>query len=180
MRYPKNLQKGGIIGFVAPSFGCATEPYKSAFLNAQKKFKEMGYQCQLGPNCYASEGIGISNTPEKCAAELNKMYLSDEADALISCGGGAALRACNVAEMKKNGRVVLLSASPEVILDRVKDSDDRPVLKGRKSIEGITELMEQRRERYEAAADIVIQTDHKSVQEICEELIQRLSEMDEE
>ena len=41
MRYPKNLQKGGIIGFVAPSFGCATEPYKSAFLNAQKKFKEM-------------------------------------------------------------------------------------------------------------------------------------------
>ena len=38
MRYPKNLQKGGIIGFVAPSFGCATEPYKSAFLNAQKKF----------------------------------------------------------------------------------------------------------------------------------------------
>ena len=53
MRDPKNLQKGGIIGFVAPSFGCATEPYKSAFLNAQKKFKEMGYQCQLGPNCYA-------------------------------------------------------------------------------------------------------------------------------
>ncbi len=106
--------------------------------------------------------------------------LQEESNLVISCGGGAALRACNVAEMKKNGRVVLLTASPEVILDRVKDSDDRPVLKGRKSIEGITELMEQRRERYEAAADIVIQTDHKSVQEICEELIQRLSEMDEE
>ena len=82
--------------------------------------------------------------------------------------------------MKKNGRVVLLTASPEVILDRVKDSDDRPVLKGRKSIEGITELMEQRRERYEAAADIVIQTDHKSVLQICEELVQRLLEMEEE
>lgn len=106
--------------------------------------------------------------------------LQEESNLVISCGGGAALRACNVAEMKKNGRVVLLSASPEVILDRVKDSDDRPVLKGRKSIEGTAELMEQRRERYEAAADIVIQTDHKSVQEICEELIQRLSEMDEE
>ena len=67
-----------------------------------------------------------------------------------------------------------------MILDRVKDSDDRPVLKGRKSIEGITELMEQRRERYEAAADIVIQTDHKSVLQICEELVQRLLEMEEE
>ena len=48
----------------------------------------MGYQTMLGPNCFEGSGIGISNTPEKCAAELNKMYLSDEADALISCGGG--------------------------------------------------------------------------------------------
>lgn len=28
MRYPEFLAEGGIIGFVAPSFGCATEPYK--------------------------------------------------------------------------------------------------------------------------------------------------------
>ena len=125
------------------------------------------------------EGMSIPDIFATYETNLLK-ELQEESNLVISCGGGAALRACNVAEMKKNGRVVLLTASPEVILDRVKDSDDRPVLKGRKSIEGITELMEQRRERYEAAADIVIQTDHKSVQEICEELIQRLSEMDEE
>mgnify|MGYP000059548521 CR=1 FL=1 len=97
---------------------------------------------------------------------------------VISCGGGAALRERNVAEMKKNGRVVLLTASPETIYERVKDSDDRPVLKGRKNVKGISELMEQRRE-YEAAADIVINTDDKTVLQICEELIQRLSEMEE-
>ena len=51
MRYPKNIQQGGTIGFVAPSFGCQIEPYYSAFGNAQKKFREMGYQLQLGPNC---------------------------------------------------------------------------------------------------------------------------------
>lgn len=106
--------------------------------------------------------------------------LQEEKNLIISCGGGAALRERNVEEMKKNGRVVLLTASPEVILERVKDSDDRPMLQGRKNVEGIAELMEQRRERYEAAADIVIQTDHKSVLKICEELVQRLSEMDEE
>lgn len=39
--------------------------------------------------------------------------------------------------------------------------------------------MEQRREKYEAAADIVINTDDKTVLQICEELIQRLSEMEE-
>lgn len=47
MRYPKNIQQGGTIGFVAPSFGCQIEPYYSAFGNAQKKFREMGYQLQL-------------------------------------------------------------------------------------------------------------------------------------
>ena len=96
MRYPQNLKKGGTIGFVAPSFGCATEPYKSAFLNAHKKFQEMGYQCQLGPNCYASEGIGISNTPEKCGKELTESYRSGENDCLISCGGGELM--CEILE----------------------------------------------------------------------------------
>ena len=38
---------------------------------------------------------------------------------IISCGGGVALRDENVAEMKKNGKVVLLTASPEVILESV-------------------------------------------------------------
>ena len=97
---------------------------------------------------------------------------------VISCGGGAALRERNVAEMKKNGRVVLLTASPETIYERVKDSDDRPVLNGRKIVEGISELMEQRREKYEAAADIVINTDNKNVLQICEELVQRVTEME--
>ena len=105
--------------------------------------------------------------------------LQSERNVVISCGGGAAMRERNVAEMKKNGRVVLLTASPEVIYSRVKDTEDRPVLKGRKNVEGISELMEQRRGKYGAAADIVIRTDRKSVLEICEELIERLTEMDE-
>ena len=88
MRYPKPLQNNETIGFVAPSFGCNIEPYKSAFNNAQKKFKELGYGIQLGPNCYEGKGIGISNTPEACAKELTESYLSKENQAIISCGGG--------------------------------------------------------------------------------------------
>ena len=100
-------------------------------------------------------------------------------NAVNSCGGGAALRERNVAEMKKNGRVVLLTATPETIFERVKDSNDRPVLNGRKNVKGISELMEQRREKYEAAADIVINTDDKTVLQICEELVQHLQELEE-
>ncbi len=88
MRYPKDLQKGGCIGFPAPSFGCAIEPYKTAFLNSLKKWKELGYEPIPGPNAFAMEGVGISNTPGKCAEEIMQMYLSEEYDVLISCGGG--------------------------------------------------------------------------------------------
>lgn len=88
MRFPKYLKQGGTIGFVAPSFGCATEPYASCFENACMKFEKMGYRLDVGPNCRAAEGVGISNTPEKCADELMEYYQKSENDILISCGGG--------------------------------------------------------------------------------------------
>lgn len=88
MRYPGFLHKNGTIGFVAPSFGCNIEPYYSAFKNAQKKFRKMGYRLDLGPNCYEGSGIGISNTPQKCGEELMEYYCSKKNDVLISCGGG--------------------------------------------------------------------------------------------
>lgn len=88
MRYPVFLQENGTIGHVAPSFGCATEPYKSAFLNAQRRWKEQGFHIQLGPNCYVEEGVGISNAPEKCGEELTGWYCDKNNDCLISCGGG--------------------------------------------------------------------------------------------
>lgn len=87
MRYPKSLPEGGIIGFPAPSFGCAAEPYRTAFAAALKKWEEMGYRTLPGPNCYADAGVGISNTPEKCGEELMELFAS-HADCLISCGGG--------------------------------------------------------------------------------------------
>lgn len=88
MRYPAFLRENGTIGFVAPSFGCATEPYKSGFLNAQKRWREQGFDLQLGPNCYVEAGVGISNTPEKCGKELTAYYCDKNNDCLISCGGG--------------------------------------------------------------------------------------------
>lgn len=88
MRYPEFLKENGTIGFVAPAFGCATEPYKTAFLNSHKKWKTLGHEIDLGPNCYEGKGIGISNEPKLCGEELNKWYVSENNDILISCGGG--------------------------------------------------------------------------------------------
>ena len=88
MRYPDFLPENGHIGFVAPSYGCATEPYRSAFEHALERFRKMGFQTQLGPNCLVEKGIGISNTPQACGEELNHAYLDGQSDVLISCGGG--------------------------------------------------------------------------------------------
>lgn len=88
MRFPKNLEKGGRIGLVAPSFGCTTFPYKDLFENAIKYLESEGFEIVEGPNCRLNKGIGKSNTPEACAMELNDFMTSDKSDVVISCGGG--------------------------------------------------------------------------------------------
>ena len=88
MRYPEFLRDGGTIGFAAPSCGCGTEPYRSLFDNALRRWRREGYGVILGPNTYRSDGIGISATPEECGAELTEAYCSPESDVIISCGGG--------------------------------------------------------------------------------------------
>lgn len=89
---------------------------------------------------------------------------------IISCGGGMVLRKENVELMKQNGVVVLLTATPETILSRVERGKDRPILNGHMNVEYIEELMEARREYYEAAGELVIVTDGKETIEIAEEI----------
>jgi shikimate kinase len=127
------------------------------------------------------EGMSISDIFEVYGeeyfrdAETNLLIeMQSRKNVVISCGGGVPLRERNVAEMKKNGKVVLLTASPETILDRVKDDHNRPLIENNKTVEYIGELMEKRRAKYEAAADIIIQTDGKSTLEICNELVDQL------
>ena len=103
--------------------------------------------------------------------------VKEKAPMVVSCGGGAVLREENVALMKACGKIVLLTASPESIYDRVKHSTDRPLLNGNMNVEYISELMEKRRPKYEAAADIVISTEMKNVREICEEILEKMERL---
>ena len=107
------------------------------------------------------------------------LEIQEGSNQVVSCGGGVVLREQNVITMKKNGKIVLLTAKPETILKRVANDDNRPLLKGRKTVEGISELMDQRRGRYEAAADIIVETDDKEIREICKEVIRKTKEIGE-
>ena len=132
------------------------------------------------------EGMSISDIFAKHGEEYFRdvetkllQEICRQENIVVSCGGGVVLRRHNVDEMRKSGTIVLLSANPETILERVKDDNSRPLLAGNKTVEFIREMMEKRREKYEGAANIMIQTDHKSVVGICEEMIERIKEMGE-
>ena len=117
---------------------------------------------------FANHGEDFRNLETNLLIEMQSKN-----NVVVSCGGGAAMRERNVTEMKKNGKVVLLTAKPETIYERVKDSTERPLLNGNMNVKYIAGLMEKRRDKYEAAADIVIFTDGKTVSEICEELLKK-------
>lgn len=92
--------------------------------------------------------------------------------AIISCGGGAVLREENTKMMKESGKIVLLTATPETVYERVKDSTDRPLLNGNMNVAHIAGLMEKRRDLYAAACDVRVVTDGKTPTQIAEEILQ--------
>lgn len=96
--------------------------------------------------------------------------LCKEKNKIISCGGGMALRKENVALMRQNGVVVLLTAEPETILSRVQNDNGRPVLNGNMNLKYIQELLEQRLPYYKKAGEVVVVTDQRLPEEIAEEI----------
>ncbi len=122
---------------------------------------------------FAQKGEGYFRNLE--TEFLRKM--SSETGQIVSCGGGVVLREENVELMRRQGVIILLEASPEEILRRVKEDDNRPLLKDRKNAAAISELLEQRQKKYEDAADIVISTDGNTPEEICEKMRMKIEKM---
>ena len=123
------------------------------------------------PEIFAQKGEGHFRQCETALLE----GLAAENACLVSCGGGVAMRQENVAAMRRCGTVVLLTARPEVILERVRDSDERPLLQGRKNVTDIAALMVQRRSAYEAAADVTVDTSDLTIEEVCRAVLRQVN-----
>jgi shikimate dehydrogenase len=130
-----------------------------------------------------TEGRSINEIFEK---EGEKAFRDMETDLLeaitgdhwrefvISLGGGMPVREENRRLLRKAGKIVFLKASPETIYERVKDDDSRPLLRREDPLSKIKELMASRMEAYEDAADIVVDTDNKTIEEVVGEIVDRL------
>ena len=99
--------------------------------------------------------------------------IARQSHAVIATGGGMVLRRKNRELMKNTGKVVLLSASEETTFQRVKQDTGRPLLdsEGESELKArISRMMAARSAAYQAAADQVVETDGKTVDEILEEI----------
>jgi len=101
--------------------------------------------------------------------------VSQKSNIIIDCGGGIVLNPENVAELKKNGVVVCLVASPEVIYERIKDKiSQRPVLNVDDPKARIKELLEERESCY-SQADIMINTENKILKTVAQEILEAIN-----
>ncbi|MCS7181025.1 MAG: shikimate kinase, partial [bacterium] len=90
---------------------------------------------------------------------------------VISTGGGAIIREKNFVNLKKNGILICLTATPEEIYKRTIPKKDRPLLmKSKNVIQTIKEMLEVRKPYYQKA-DYTIDTTKKNIEEIVDEII---------
>ncbi len=127
----------------------------------------------------SDEGIEIQeiflNHGEEMFRNIESRLLLSIVDTLertvLSTGGGMPLRDKNVKLLRVMGQVIYLRASKNTIIDRLSEDTTRPLLKGENPQEKVEKLLSERDPIYEKAADIIIDTDGKNIDDIVKEIL---------
>ena len=93
---------------------------------------------------------------------------------MLSLGSGIIFRKENLALMREKGVIIYLRASAETISERIRNDRSRALLGENFDLDYISGLMKEREKAYLAEADVVIDTDDRSVEEICREIVETL------
>jgi len=92
---------------------------------------------------------------------------------VVATGGGAVIRDENRRAFKEGGMTICLTARPEVVFERIRHETHRPLLQVPDPLGRIRELLNER-ERYYHQADLIIDTSDKTVDEVIDEIRQRV------
>lgn len=107
---------------------------------------------------------------------LEKRVLKDVAKEnkfVVGCGGGIVIDPENIKIMKASGTLICLTATPEVILERVSGQTHRPLLNVKEPKKQI-ELLLKMRAPYYARADKTIDTSKLPVGGVVEKVIKAI------
>jgi len=87
-------------------------------------------------------------------------------------GGGVVTREENIQELKKSGVLVWLQANVNTLVSRTGEDTDRPPLgEGRTVREDMELTFKERKRLYQQAADLTINTENKTPEEVVEAII---------
>lgn len=87
---------------------------------------------------------------------------------VLSTGGGAVLNPVNVENLSKLGKIYYLNASVDVIYDRIKEDNTRPLLQKEDPKSALANLYEARNKIYANAANYEIDGSLSVEQIVCE------------
>jgi shikimate kinase len=97
---------------------------------------------------------------------------------VLATGGGVVLDPDNVAALRENGIVIWLTSAPETIQARLARDHNgkaqRPSLTGTDSIREVAEILAQRAPLYQAAAHLIIDTDHRDIPQVVDAVLAAL------
>jgi shikimate kinase len=100
--------------------------------------------------------------------------LSAKDRTVIATGGGALLNATNRECLERNGILVCLTARVGTLLERLKDDLTRPLLEGENLEQKLDRLMKERQAVY-ALCPVQVETDGKTIVQVAEEIIKKVS-----
>jgi len=109
----------------------------------------------------------------KLEAKLVK-ELAKREGLVIATGGGLVLNPKNVATLRKTGRIVCLTATPEEILTRIsKQQDVRPLLQEKDPRAKIIELLQQRTSVYQQFPQL--STSKQTLEQLVDKLLELIN-----
>ncbi len=149
---------------------------KTLARSLKRKFVDLDEKIEEREGMPISEIFAKKGEPyfRKAEREIVK-EVSSCAGLVAATGGGAVIDKENVVNLKSNGILFYLDASPTRILERTKGHTHRPLLNVSDPKEKIYELLAKRAEFY-AQADHRIDTNNLGVDEVAKKIISLLKE----
>jgi shikimate kinase len=103
----------------------------------------------------------------------------DSRGQVLATGGGVVLDPDNVAALRKNGILIWLTAEPAAIQARLAQDQprdaNRPSLTGADTVQEVTAVLAERAPLYQAAAQMSVDTTHRSVSQVVKLVLEALN-----
>lgn len=137
-----------------------------------RDFVDLDAEIVAAAGCSINEIFVRDGEPAFRALESSclERVLTTAERAVLATGGGAVISGQNRKLMRSCGLVINLNVTLAQLLIRLKGCQDRPLLAGEDAVERAAELLNAR-EQFYLDADIRIDTDGKSVEDVAAEIL---------